>query len=190
VTEEFPFLLTRLSPYYDRWKSPDAMEGLPHNVPKGWPLNLRKRHTEEKMRLPSFSAESSLYKTGQFYRGWGGASGGTAEASAIRAGDRSLPLARARGSAQDGVHPSLHKPPKPTCGDCIWDTFDYPAPGTCAQLCLDPGDYVPYPVECDPSQCPVQCGRCLGYLSGSFQHCRGGRYGSGAWVSCAVQPDR
>lgn len=114
--------------------------------------------------------------------------GFTAESSAYRTGTRHLAVARQTGSTKNAVVPCPHKPPPgPSCGDCIWDTYDYPAPGTCAQLCIDPGDYVPYPVPCDPSQCPVQCTRCLSYITGRYQYCRGGGYGSGARVSCGVQ---
>ena len=112
--------------------------------------------------------------------------GFTAEASAYRAGDR-YSAGHLVGLMANRVVPCPRRPPGPSCGDCIWDTYDYPAPGTCAQLCIDPGDFVPYPVPCDPSQCPVQCTRCLSYITGRYQSCRGDGYGSGAWVSCGVQ---
>jgi hypothetical protein len=77
----------------------------------------------------------------------------------------------------------------PLCQDCIWDTFDYPTP-TCAQLCIDgpiSQGNLPYPVECDPSQCPQRCFRCLprglGY-SGLWRYCVGGASGYGQWVPC------
>jgi hypothetical protein len=112
--------------------------------------------------------------------------GFTAETSAYRARDRYL-AARSHGFAQNKVVPCPHKPPQPICGDCIWDTYDFPAGNVCAQLCMDPGDPTIYPSVCDPSQCPVKCTRCLGYLLGPKQYCMGGVYGSGAWVSCAAQ---
>ena len=116
--------------------------------------------------------------------------GFTAEASGYRAGDHYSVEARSLGLVQNKVVPCTHKPPGPICEDCIWDTYDFPSGNVCAQLCMDPGDPTIYPVQCDPSQCPVKCTRCLGYLPGPMQYCMGGGYGSGVWVSCSVQRGR
>jgi len=114
--------------------------------------------------------------------------GFTAEASIYRASDRYSAAARSTGSTRNAVVPCPHRPPPgPICEDCIWDTYDFPSGNVCAQLCMDRGDPTVYPVPCDPSQCPVKCTRCLSYLTGRFQYCMGGSFGSGARVSCGVQ---
>jgi hypothetical protein len=114
--------------------------------------------------------------------------GFTAEASIYRASDRYSAAARSTGSTRNAVVPCPHRPPPgPICEDCIWDTYDFPSGNVCAQLCMDRGDPTVYPVPCDPSKCPVKCTRCLSYLTGRFQYCMGGSFGSGARVSCGVQ---
>lgn len=113
--------------------------------------------------------------------------GFTAEASAYSTKARHLPKARATGSTGSRVVPSKGPPPGPICGDCIWDTYDFPSGDVCAKLCMDRGDPEIYPELCDPGQCPVKCTRCLGYINGRYQYCMGGGYGAGEWVSCEVQ---
>jgi hypothetical protein len=117
------------------------------------------------MNLPNFSADSSIYRRAAPYR-----------------------TALAWKAAANRYVPATHRPPNTGCGDCIWDSYDYSVP-TRAQICFDPvvGSY---PTPCDPSQCPVTCGRCLSYISGRFQYCKGGGYGAGQWVSCSAQKGR
>ena len=87
----------------------------------------------ENMRVPGFTAESSIYPTAQTYR--------AAFSTFVEGAGRVLPQAR----------PFV-------CTECVWNTFDFGVP-TCAKLCrhvAPPGGPQPeeFPVECDPSECP------------------------------------
>ena len=84
------------------------------------------------MRVPEFTAESSIYRTRRTYRA----------AFSTNAG------------ATGRVLPQLPI----VCTECVWDTYDYGVP-TCAKLCrriARPGGPQPqeFPVECDPGECP------------------------------------
>jgi hypothetical protein len=85
------------------------------------------------MRIPSFSAEASLYKTSMRY------SLATQWASTV------------------GIH-AVYAARYPVCEtSCGCDTYDFGVPGTCAKLCIDRPRGDPYPVECDPKECKPPC---------------------------------
>lgn len=89
------------------------------------------------MRMPGFTAETSIHRSGRIYRN----------------------VSATRTTIGGGLLPQL----RPICTKCIWDTYDYGVP-TCAKLCrypAPPGHPQPeeFPVECDPGECPTRnCG--------------------------------
>ena len=92
------------------------------------------------VRIPGFSAMSSIYTSPSTYR--------SSRKSDTTVGDLQV------------VYPASPIT-RTVCGKCICDTYDFGQPGVCAKICIDTINGRPtseaYPIECDSNECNPPC---------------------------------